>query len=122
MLFQLFGLTIVVVATFFVYKTAKENGRRALAWALANFGIGIGFQIILPIILAAAVVLFLLVSGKPQDRLQDAMEGPAWIITFVCLSLSVVAMGLILRFVAKIPEGVVVTAAKKDLSIFNGND
>ena len=112
----------MVVATFFVYKTAKENGRRALAWALANFGIGIGFQIILPIILAAAVVLFLLVSGKPQDRLQDAMEGPAWIITFVCLSLSVVAMGLILRFVAKIPEGVVVTAAKKDLSIFNGND
>jgi hypothetical protein len=122
MLFQLFGLAIVVVATFFVYKTAKENGRRPLSWALANFGVGIGFQIILPFVLATAVAIFLLLSGESQDKLQDAMMGPGWIIIFVGLSSSIVGMGLILRFVAKIPEGATVIPAKRDLSIFNADE
>lgn len=123
MILQLLGLVAVVVFTYFVFKTAREYGRAAGLWALLTLGIGVGLQWIVPVIIIIAMSLVLLATGTRPDEIEDAIGWWSFGITFICLALSLVAMFLILRQVAKLPDD----AADSDIRVpppptFDGQD
>lgn len=104
MLVQILGLVVVIVATYHVFKNARDNGRNAAGWAFATIGVGIGLQFILPIILGIIIAVIWMATGTRADELQAAIQTPAIILNFVCLGLSFVGVFLILRHVLKLPD------------------
>lgn len=104
MILQIFGLIAVFVVTKFVFKTARDNGRNAGRWALLNFGVGIGTQFILPIIIGMILGVYLILTGVEPDSLAEVVGDWALSVTIVCFAISFVSMFLILRQVAQVPE------------------
>ena len=100
MILQILGIIFVIVATYFIFKTAKENGRNPLGWALTAFGVGIGMQFIIPIILSIVVAFIFMATGTRADQLPVVIQTPSTIITFVCLGLSLVGVFMILRHIS----------------------
>lgn len=105
MIIQLLGLVAIVVFTIFVSRTAKENGRNPLVWAIACVATGIGSQWILPILVAIVIGVVLIATGTPPDKVQEAF-GNWWavLLTIGSFALSLIGMFLILRKVAELPE------------------
>ena len=122
MIVTILGFVVVIVSTYFVYKTARDNRRNSLVWAAATLAAGFGLQIVAPVILAILIVFVMFATGTPQSKLQGAIQTPAIIVTFACLLLSFGAMGLIMRYVAKIPDDGPVESKQQRLSIFNENE
>jgi len=108
MILNLLGLAVIAIATFHVYRTARDNGRSAVLWAFATVGAGIGLQFIIPVVAVVVLTLFYVSSsqrGPVIDPSQmDALNSWATIFGVGGVILSFVAMGLILRFVARLPE------------------
>jgi len=98
------GIVVIVVATYQVYKAAKDTGRNAAVWALITFLAGFGLQIIVPILVVMIYAGILLNSGTPASQLEQAASTFSIIISLICLVLSFVAVWIILRLVSKIPE------------------
>jgi hypothetical protein len=48
---SILGFIAVFIATYFIYKTAKDTGRNAVGWAFLTFAVGSGIQIILPLLI-----------------------------------------------------------------------
>ncbi len=101
---SILGIVVIIVATYQVYKAAKDTGRNAVVWALITLAAGFGLQIIVPIIAVMIFAVALMASGTPEAGLEAAASTPSIIIGLVCLFLSFVAVWLILRQVSKIPE------------------
>lgn len=101
---SILGFAVLIVATIFAYRTAKDYGRNAAIWALITFGVGFGIQIIIPVFIGIIWGFVLLASGTPPERMQDEIGGWATIIGIICLVLSVISVFLVLRFLSKIPE------------------
>ena len=101
---SILGLVIIVVATIYAYKTAKDYDRNAVLWAIITFSVGFGIQIIVPVIIGIIFAIFLTAGGTPPEQLEKAVGSWAMIIGMVCLILSVVAVFIILRHLSKIPE------------------
>lgn len=93
----------VFAAAFFAYKTATGNGRSGPLWALATLGVGLGFQIVMPVVVGIILAVVYMSMGTPPERLQEEITGPATIIGIVGLLLSFVGIWLILRQVSKLP-------------------
>ena len=104
MIFQILAIIIVPIVTYFVFMTARDNGRNAVKWALATLGVGFGVQFILPVILVLIVGGIMLATGTRSDQLQAALQVPTQIVTYVCLALSLVGVFLVLMRVSKHPE------------------
>jgi uncharacterized membrane protein len=98
------GLVGVVVATYFVYKTAKDTGRNAAVWGLLTFAVGFGIQIIVPLLIGVIIGIIKVSSGSTVEEIQRDIQSPAIIIGIVCLVLSFAGIALIIRHVSKIPE------------------
>jgi hypothetical protein len=98
------ALIAVIVAAYFAYKTANDNGRSGPLWALATIGIGFGLQIVVPILIGIILGVIYVMMGTPVDQLQEQISGPATIIGFISIFLSFVGIWLVLRHVAKLPE------------------
>jgi hypothetical protein len=47
---SILGIVVIIVATYQVYKTARDTGRNPAIWALITFVVGAGIQIALPIV------------------------------------------------------------------------
>lgn len=101
---SILGIVVIIVATYQVYKAARDTGRNAVVWALITFAAGFGIQIVVPIIAVMILAVALMASGTSEAGLQEAASTPATIIGLVCLFLSFFAVWLILRQVSKIPE------------------
>ncbi len=101
---SILGLVAVFIATYYVYKTAKDTGRNAVGWALLTFAVGFGIQIILPIIIGIIIAIVMSASGNSIAEIQKSVENIAMIIGIACLVFSVVGIWLIMRRVSKIPE------------------
>lgn len=106
MVLQVLGLIAIVIFTFFVGKTARENGRNGRLWAAACVGAGIGFQVVAQLIVTALIVLVLVATGTPIDRVETKIGWWSFGLSALFIGLSVVAMFLILRHVARIAEDV----------------
>lgn len=102
MLINLFGLILLIVFTVFAYKTANENGRNGIGWALITFFAGIGIQIILPGFILFIIAVIATVGGSSTQEIQENI--PIVTITIVCIFLSLGVSFLILRYLAKVPE------------------
>ena len=101
---SILGLVAVIVATYHVYKTARDTERNAVGWAVATFVVGFGIQIILPIFIGFAIALVMTVSGSSVMEIQESVQGIATIIGIAGLLLSFLGIWLIMRRVSKIPE------------------
>ena len=100
------ALVAVMIAAYFAYKTANDNGRSGPLWALATIGVGFGFQIAIPLFIGIILGVVYVSTGTPVDQLQERIGGVASIIGMVMLFLSFIGVWLILRHVAKLPEDV----------------
>jgi MFS family permease len=103
MLLYLFGAAATIVATIFISKTARENGRSGLLWALVALAVGFGSQIVLPIIGTIVIAIVYLATGTSQLELPDKIEAPAQMAFYVLWLLSFVFLFLVLKFVANHP-------------------
>lgn len=101
---SILGFVIIIVATIYAYKTAKDYGRNAVLWAIITFAAGFGIQIVIPIIIGIVLAIVLMAGGTQPEQLQEAIGSWAIIIGVVCIILSVVAVFIILRYLSKIPE------------------
>ena len=96
----------IIIAAYYAYKTARDNGRNGIVWALITFAIGFGLQFVLPVLIGIVLALIWMASGDTQAQMQSKIQGPAQLIGIVAIILSFVGMGFILRFVSTVPDGV----------------
>ena len=101
---SILGFIAVIISTYYVYKTAKDNERNAVVWALITFGVGFGLQLIIPVLIGFFVGVVMIASGSSVEEIQQSVQPFAVIIAIVCLILSFVGIALIMRHVAKLPE------------------
>lgn len=116
---SLLRLIVVIVAAVYVYRTAKQYERNAVAWTLTTLGAGLGLQLILPLFIGIVIGIIMVAGGSSHDEIQAAIYLPALIISVVCIVLSVAAVLLILRHVAKIPEEKTFTPPPSPPETFN---
>jgi MFS family permease len=104
-LLYLFGAAATIVATIFISRTARENGRNGVLWAFIALAVGFGSQIVLPIIATIVIAIVYLATGTSQLELTEKIEDPAQMSFYVLWLLSFVFLFLVLRFVANpIPD------------------
>ncbi len=98
-------LIAVIVATYLVAKTAKDTGRNAVLWGLMTLGVGLGFQLVIPMLIGIILGVVLILTGTPVDQIEGALSsGELSIIGILCLFLSFIGIWLIMKQVSKIPE------------------
>ena len=107
---SILGLIAIFIATYYIYKTAKDTGRNAVGWGLLTFGIGFGLQIILPAIILIIIALIMTISGKRLNNVDELPFGINLIISLLGLAGSFVGIWLIMRRVSTIPEDEVFVA------------
>ena len=71
---------------------------------LPSLGVGLGFQIVVPLLFGLILGVVFLLTGTPADQLAERINGPASIIGIAMLFFSFIGIWLILRHVAKLPE------------------
>ena len=120
MIIQLMGLAAIFVTVYFVYKTAKENDRKPFLWSALAIVVGLGTQIVFPILIVLALVIFYQITGTPSSKMHEALDTPAEVITIICIPLSVIFVMGILRFVAKLPPDGPVRTKTNEFSIYSG--
>lgn len=104
MILDIFGIVIIIVFTIFVFRTANENGRHAIGWAVACFFTGILFQWVFMLIIFVVVGVVMVVIGSRPKGIEETLG--FWVvgIRFGCLALSAIGMFFILKKVSKLPE------------------
>lgn len=104
MILQLLAFAVLVVISYFVFKTARDYGRNPALWTILTVGVGLFFQFILPFLIGLVLAIVWIASGTPPERLQVDLQTPLILIGFVSLGLSFVGMFLILKYVSRIPD------------------
>lgn len=94
----------IFIAAYFVYKTAKDTGRNAVLWALLTIGVGFGFQIVIPLLLGIMIGIGMVLAGNSPEEIAASVDGISMVIGIICLILSFVGIGFIMRAVSKIPD------------------
>lgn len=116
---SIIGFVFIIVVTIFAYKTAKDYERNAAGWALISIAAGLGFQIVLPIVLVFVTALIMTVSGSAVEEIQETI--PIVTIGVLGIILSVVAGFLILRHLSNVPDEPLFEAPPAPPSDFNQN-
>ncbi len=70
---SIFGLVAVFIATYYVYKTAKDTERNAVSWAFLTFAVGFGIQIILPLLIGIVITIVMSASGSSIAEIQNSV-------------------------------------------------
>lgn len=104
MILQILAFAVLVVFSYFVFKTARDYGRNPALWTILTVGVGLGFQFILPFVVGIILAIVWLASGTPAERLQTELETHLILVGFVSLGLSFVGMFLILKYVSRLPD------------------
>lgn len=99
------GIVIMIVMTIQTYNTARNNGRNAGLWTLAVLGVGLAFQVVIPLVIGIVLGIVLAMQGTSDPiELQSKIIGPANVIGIICIVISVVGMWLIYKHVMKVPD------------------
>ena len=104
MLFQFLGLIFVFVAAYQIYKNAGDYGKSGIKWALVTVGVGLSIQYLLPFILFFAIGIILVATGTRANEFRTAIEGPAEVITYICLGLSLVGVYFVFKVVTRVVD------------------
>lgn len=91
------GLIYVIVAPFFVYRNAKQNGHNAIFWTLLAVAVGVGLQLIIPLLIGIVLGVVWVIQGYSAEEIQQSMQTPSLIFGVIALVLSVVGVQLIMR-------------------------
>src|SRR5690349_8894666 len=102
MFIGLLGVAFTVVATYFVVKTARENGRSGIFWGSTAVFVGLLTQYVLPIFLSIILILVYMIAGRRVDDFRVSLSGV--FVDLACIALSVVALMFILKQVSKLPD------------------
>lgn len=100
MILLLLGLAFLFISTFFVYKTAKENGYNAVLWAAASFSAFVGVYLILSVTIVIIVALGIAYLGWSRNTL----ESGGIMIELIVMAASAASVMLILRHVNQIKD------------------
>ncbi len=98
------GFIAVIIAAYYIYKTAKDTRRNAVGWALLTLAVGFGLQIIFPAIIIIVIAVVMNVSGKPLTNIDQLPWSVGIIIYLIGLAVSFVGIWLIMRRVSTIPD------------------
>jgi uncharacterized membrane protein len=110
MILIILGLVAVIVATYLVYKTARDNERNGVGWAFLTVGVGLGAQWVLPIIATMILAVYYAMSPPTSQnpygarQQMEELESFAFIFSILGLVISFIGLWLIMRFVSRIPE------------------
>ncbi|MDQ6785208.1 MAG: hypothetical protein M3033_00110 [Acidobacteriota bacterium] len=98
------GCVFVVVTSCYIYRAAKNNNHNATRWIFINLAVGIVFQFVLPLLIAATLVTFIItLKGSPRDI--DKIYGKyGLIVDIIILVLNLVGIWLIIKHVSKSPQ------------------
>ena len=107
------GIAAIIICTVLAFKTARDYGRSGPLWALITFGIGAGIQWVLGFLIGLALGIVYLMSGTSPNEIQSKIAGPAYVIGFGTLILSVVVMLFILKYLGRVREGAEIPATQK---------
>lgn len=100
MLIMLIGLAFLVISTFFVYKTAKENGYNAIFWVIASISVFIGVFFALSIL----IVIVVLIGISQFGWAKNTFESLGMLSDILVLAASIAGVMLILRHVNQIKD------------------
>jgi chromate transport protein ChrA len=103
---SILGFIAVFIATYYVYKTAKDTNRNAAGWALLTLAIEFGSQIIFPAIVVIIIATAMAISGKPLNNIDQLPWSVGTIIGLSGLVVSFVGIWLIMRRVSILPDDV----------------
>lgn len=102
-----FGLFILALVTYYVYRTTRDRGRSPVLWASLTFVLGIAMQFILPV-LATAVIVYIKMgpsaSSRSSVRQMEEVQAYGALFSVGGVLLSVIGAGAILFFVARGPQ------------------
>jgi len=110
MILFILGLLAVFIATYYIYKTAKDTNRNAVGWALLTFAVGFGLQIIFPVLIIIIITIAMTVSGKRLTNIDELPWSVGTIISLAGIAVSFVGIWLIMRRVSTIPDDEIFTA------------
>jgi uncharacterized oligopeptide transporter (OPT) family protein len=98
------GFIFVIVAPLFVYRSARQNGHNTIFWTLLAFGVGIGLQIIMPLLIGIVLSVIWMSQGRSAAEIEQSLQTPAMIIGLISLALSVGGILLIMRRVNNVRD------------------
>lgn len=101
---SILGLIAVFIAAYFVYTSARDTGRNAVGWSLLTVAVGIGVQIILPMVIVFIIAAIMMISGKPLRDVDELPFGTTIIVSIFGWAASIFGIWLILRRVSLIPD------------------
>ena len=111
------GIIFVIVSAIFVYRTARNNGHRAVLWTAAAVA---GFFLI-QVAVAAAAGLYIGIGIEAWGWPADSFEKFGMIIGLVAMLPSVAYVLFILRLVNRVKEGLPAPNSPS-LSVFDRQD
>jgi threonine/homoserine/homoserine lactone efflux protein len=114
-MFLIIGLTIFFIAAFFVYETAKKNGRNAAAWTILAVCTFIGIHLILFTVFGVMIHLGIGQSIWTMNSVQYVGE----MVYLIILGLSLSGVMLILLQVSRKKDKVLITEPPPPAT-FNG--
>jgi len=95
----------IFIFTFNAYRTAKDYGRNPVAWAAIVFGVGLGIQLVVPVLLSIVITVVMIARGSTIPEVEAAIFWPVTIIGVVCIIASLFAMYKLIGFLSNVPEG-----------------
>lgn len=98
------GLAVIVIASVMAFKTARDYGRSTGLWTGFVIIVGLGFQVVIPVVIYIVVGFIMAVRGSNQIEIQNMFDGWLVVINVVCVFLSVVGMMSILKYLSNPPE------------------
>ena len=98
------GLIVLVIAPFYIYRSARENGHNPWLWTLLAIGAGVGLQIILPFLIGMLLVALMTGAGRLPSDMDESMRNYSFFIGMLSLALSLTAFLLISQYVSQVKK------------------
>lgn len=113
------GLAVIVIASVMAFKTARDYGRSTGLWVGFVLIVGLGFQVVVPVLIYIVVGTIMVVRGNNGIEIQNMFDGWLVVLNVACVFLSVVGMMSILKYLSKAPEEEPFTAPPKPPASFD---
>lgn len=115
------GIIAIIIFTIYTFKSARDYGRNGFLWALINFCVGFGIQVVAPLLIGIVLAVVYMASGGTADQVRAKIDGFSFIVGILATILSLIAMALVLKFVTRVRDGVEIPPAKRAGSLGLGD-
>ena len=98
------GIIVPIIVSWYVYKTAKENGRNGILWAFINFVAFFGAQLIFGLAVGVALGLGIALQGWDESVFEQVFQQWNILISLVGFAVGAICSWLIVRHVTRVPD------------------